>query len=110
MVRKNSHAPLTPAVFHILLALSQGERHGYDIMRQVKLDTNGAIRMGPGTLYGSIDRMIDAGLVVRSDTTDARRIYYRLTPRGKVALSAEAQRLLRTAELVRNQLRPAQMK
>src|ERR1700752_653194 len=75
MARKDPSSPLTPAVFHILLALAHGERHGYDIMQQVQTDTDGAIRMGPGTLYGSIDRMIDAGLVERSNTADPRRIY-----------------------------------
>jgi hypothetical protein len=65
--------PLTPAVFHILLALIGRERHGYDIMHPVNLDSQGAVKMAPGTLYGSLDR--DAGLVAKGDTKDARRIY-----------------------------------
>ena len=59
--------PLTPAVFHILLALSSGERHGYGIMKQVEADSQGNVTMGPGTLYGSLKRMLDAGLVRESD-------------------------------------------
>jgi hypothetical protein len=59
--------PLTPAVFHILLALSTGERHGYAIMKQVEADSQGQVTMGPGTLYGSLKRMLDAGLVQESD-------------------------------------------
>lgn len=87
--------PLTPAVFHILLALFEQERHGYDIMRQVHEDSNGQVTMGPGTLYGSIDRMAEAGLVTTAPkpSADPRRIYYRLTPKGKAALQTEAKRL-----------------
>ena len=58
-----THPPLTPAIFHILLALSSGERHGYSIMKQVEADSEGRVTMGPGTLYGSLKRMLDAGLV-----------------------------------------------
>jgi DNA-binding PadR family transcriptional regulator len=58
--------PLTPAVFHLLLALVGKERHGYDIMQQVKTDSQNAVKMGPGTLYGSLGRMIEAGLVAKS--------------------------------------------
>src|SRR5687768_14763586 len=91
--------PLTPAVFHILLALSSGERHGYGIMKQVELDSQGQVKMGPGTLYGSLKRMLDAGLVRESDTRidpamdDQRRIYYQLTGVGTQALAAELERL-----------------
>ena len=69
MSKSTSPGPLTPAVFHILLALYGGERHGYDLMQQVKEDSQGAVKMGPGTLYGSIDRMIAAGLVARERNT-----------------------------------------
>lgn len=62
MATTNSTPPLTPAVFHILLALSSGERHGYGIMKQVEADSQGKVTMGPGTLYGSLKRMLDAGL------------------------------------------------
>lgn len=90
--------PLTPAVFHILLALSGGERHGYGIMKQVEADSQGKVTMGPGTLYGSLKRMLDAGLVHESDQRvdprmdDQRRIYYRITALGAQALAAEIER------------------
>ncbi len=62
MATTNPNLPLTPAVFHILLALSTGERHGYGIMKQVEVNSEGKVTMGPGTLYGSLKRMLDAGL------------------------------------------------
>ena len=83
MANNKTGAPLTPAVLHILLALSTAERHGYGIMKQVEADSQGKVNMGPGTLYGSLGRMIDAGLVRESDRKidpemdDERRIYYR---------------------------------
>jgi DNA-binding MarR family transcriptional regulator len=85
--------PLTPAVFHILLALYGRERHGYDIMQQVKEDSRGAVKMGPGTLYGSFDRMIAAGLITKSDTRDPRRKYCKHTALGQATLKAESERL-----------------
>lgn len=91
-------APLTPAVLHILLALSTGERHGYGIMKQVQADTQGNAKMGPGTLYGSMNRMMEAGLIRESakridpEMDDERRIYYELTPAGRAALQAELKR------------------
>ena len=91
-------SPLTPAVFHILLALSGGERHGYGIMKQVEADSQGRVTMGPGTLYGSLKRMLDAGLVEESDKRvdpemdDQRRIYYQITSKGAEALVAELAR------------------
>lgn len=91
-------SPLTPAVLHILLALSQGPLHGYGIMKQVEADSRGQFTMGPGTLYGSIRRMLDAGLLHESgkrvdpDLDDERRIYYELTRAGRAALAAELQR------------------
>lgn len=100
--------PLTPAVFHILLALHGNERHGYDIMQQVKTDSNNTVKMGPGTLYGSLDRMIAAGLVARSNTQDPRRIYYKLTALGQAALRAEADRLSALSALARRQLGTSQ--
>lgn len=90
--------PLTPAVFHILLALSGGERHGYGIMKQVELDSLNKVTMGPGTLYGSLKRMLDAGLVRESDPRvdpemdDQRRIYYQITGIGAQAQAAELER------------------
>lgn len=96
--RRTAHAPLTPAVLHILLALSTGERHGYGIMKQVQADSQGQTKMGPGTLYGSIARMMEAGLLRESakrvdpELDDERRIYYELTAAGRAALEAELAR------------------
>jgi DNA-binding PadR family transcriptional regulator len=98
MTTTNPNPPLTPAVFHILLALSNGERHGYGIMKQVEADSQGKVNMGPGTLYGSLKRMLDAGLVRESDKRvdpeidDERRIYYQITGVGAQALAAELER------------------
>jgi len=101
MASTTSLPPLTPAVFHILLALSTGERHGYGIMKQVEADSQGKVTMGPGTLYGSLKRMLDAGLVRESDKRvdpemdDERRIYYQITGMGAEALAAELERYQR---------------
>ncbi len=97
-------APLTPAVFHILLALFGKERHGYDIMQQVRTDSQDAVTMGPGTLYGSLDRMIEAGLVAKSSTLDPRRIYYKLTALGQTTLRTETERLSSLAVVARRHL------
>jgi DNA-binding PadR family transcriptional regulator len=92
-------------VFHILLALSTGERHGYGIMKQVEADSQGKVTMGPGTLYGSLKRMLDAGLVQESDKRidpemdDERRIYYQITGIGAEALTAELERYKRIVTL-----------
>jgi DNA-binding PadR family transcriptional regulator len=104
MSKSGPQAPLTPAVFHILLALFGQERHGYDIMQQVKSDSRGAVKMGPGTLYGSLDRMIEAGLVAKGSTRDPRRIYYKLTTHGQATLRAETERLSRLAAVARRLL------
>ena len=100
-MRSATKTPLTPAVLHILLALSTEERHGYGIMKQVERESGGKVNMGPGTLYGSIGRMMAAGLIEESDKRvdpamdDERRIYYRLTGLGQKALSAELDRYRR---------------
>ena len=97
-MRAKGDAPLTPAVLHILLALSTEERHGYGIMKQVERESGGKVKMGPGTLYGSLGRMMTAGLLRESDKRvdpsmdDERRIYYTLTGLGQKALSAELDR------------------
>jgi DNA-binding PadR family transcriptional regulator len=97
--------PLTPAVFHILLALADGERHGYAIMLEVDAASRGQVKMGPGTLYGSIKRMLAAGLIDESEDRpdpaldDERRRYYQLTPWGRRVLVAEANRLAALVEL-----------
>jgi DNA-binding PadR family transcriptional regulator len=88
--------PLPQAVFHIMLALTEGERHGYAIMQEVAARTDGKVRLGPGTLYGSIKRMVDQGLIQEdagSSLDDERRRYYRLTPFGRKVASAEASRI-----------------
>jgi DNA-binding PadR family transcriptional regulator len=93
--------PLTPAVFHILLALADGERHGYGIMQEIAAATGGQMRIGPGTLYRSIKQMLSAGMIEESDERpdpaldDERRRYYRLTGFGRQVAQAEAQRLAR---------------
>ncbi len=98
MANSKANAPLTPAVLHILLALSTRERHGYGIMKQVEADSQGKVNMGPGTLYGSLGRMIEAGLIRESDKKvdpemdDERRVYYKITGLGKKALAAELER------------------
>lgn len=89
---------MTPAVLYILLALSTQERHGYGIMKQVEKDSQGKVTMGPGTLYGSLKRMLEAGLVEESTQRldpamdDKRRIYYKITGLGKKALAEEIER------------------
>ena len=92
--------PLTPAVFHILLALADGPLHGYAIAKAVAEHTSEAIQLGPGTLYGTLTRMAESGLVreqTRASKEDGRRRTYELTPLGRAAAKAEARRL---AELV----------
>ena len=86
-------APLTAAVFHILLALADGRKHGYAIMKQVAADGGESLRMGPGTLYGSLQRMAAAGLVEEREESDERRRYYQLTADGQRALRGELERL-----------------
>lgn len=99
--------PLTPTAFQILLALADGERHGYGIMQEVRTLTDGAVRLGPGALYGTIGRLLTAGLIVetaeRPDPAvdDERRRYYRLTPAGQQAASDEARRLARLVHVAR---------
>ena len=114
MAIKNVKAPLTPAVLHILLALSTRERHGYGIMKQVRADSQGKVKMGPGTLYGSLDRMFEAGLIRESDKKidpdmdDERRVYYRITGLGQKALAAELKRYREVvAVATRNKLLPS---
>ena len=97
--------PLTPPMFHILLALADKDRHGYEIMREVDERSEGKVRLGPGTLYGSIKRMLNDGLIEEleerpdPDLDDERRRYYRLTDLGRRIAVAEAERLQR---LVKN--------
>jgi DNA-binding PadR family transcriptional regulator len=90
-----SYVPLPSASFHILVALVDGERHGYAIMQEVAERTDGSVRLGPGTLYGSLKRLLADGLVVDAgtDAGEERRRYYRLTPLGLAVARAEARRL-----------------
>ena len=100
--------PLTPPVFHILVALAGEERHGYGIMLDVAEQTNNALQLGPGTLYGCLKRMTESGLVEESDERpdpaidDQRRRYYRMTDVGRRAVRAEARRLAGAAEIARS--------
>lgn len=99
--------PLTPAVFHVLLALAGGERHGYAIMQEVTASTQGRIKMGPGTLYGTVKRLLEARLIEESDERpdpqldDERRRYYRLTALGQRVVQAEAARYAEIVEVAR---------
>jgi DNA-binding PadR family transcriptional regulator len=99
--------PLTPAVFHILLALADGEKHGYSIMKDVEAQTNGGLKMGPGTLYGSIKRMLTSGFIEEAEERpdpaldDERRRYYQLSNMGQKVLSAESQRLEQAVKIAR---------
>ena len=101
------YLPLTPAVFHILLALSDGEKHGYAIMRTVKETTQSRMVLGPGTLYGAVKRLLRDSLITESDyrpdpvIDDARRRYYKLTHLGRRVLVAESERLADLVEFAR---------
>jgi DNA-binding PadR family transcriptional regulator len=96
--------PLPPAALNILLALAEEDRHGYAIMRDVEARTGGALKLGAGTLYRSIHRMLEQGLILETrdrpapEEDDERRRYYRITPFGRAVARAEARRL---ADLVR---------
>ena len=101
--------PLPVAQLHILLALATGDKHGYAIMSEIEVLTEGAVTMGPGTLYGTVKKMLKAGLVEESDERpdpaldDQRRRYYRITGPGRRVLDAEVHRmeqLARTARLI----------
>src|SRR4051812_37261753 len=111
-----SRQPLPPAVFRLLLALRAGEQHGYALMQRVEELTEGAVRMGPGTLYGAIKRMLADGLIEETAERpapaldDQRRRYYRLTAHGAHVCDAEVARLealLRNARRSQQQLGPA---
>ena len=99
--------PLTPAVFHILLALADGASHGYAIMREVETLTGGRTRLGPGTLYRSVQRMLVDGLIVElapagdDPVEDERRRRYRVTPLGEAVTRLEARRLADLVEAAR---------
>ena len=100
--------PLTPVVLHILLALAEGERHGYAIAQEIEAATDGQVRAGPGTLYGSIQRMLTASLIEespakhRAESSDDRRRYYRMTAFGKRVLELELDRLVDVVRIARS--------
>jgi DNA-binding PadR family transcriptional regulator len=101
----NDLTPLSPAVFHILLSLGEGERHGYALKREISRRTNGKLNLGPGTLYGSINKMLALGLIEESDDRpdahldDERRRYYRITNYGRKVAQTEAARMRELAQM-----------
>ena len=102
----HAQLPLPEATFHILVALADGERHGYAIMQDVAARTDGQLKLSPGTLYRSIQRLLDQGLIVELASRparhdDERRRYYRLTPFGREVAKAEARRLTQMLRLAR---------
>jgi DNA-binding PadR family transcriptional regulator len=100
----DERSPLTPAVFAILVALANGEKHGYAVMKEASAIAPG-VKMGPGTLYGALDRMRGAGLVEETDTMDDdRRRYYRITRLGLKVLKAETERMSSTVAIARRRL------
>lgn len=98
------YTPLTPAVFYILLSLASGEKHGYEIMKTVTNDSQGKVKMGNGTLYGSIKRMLVDTLIEEAGEKEEhdkeRRKYYRLTDLGRKTLNAEMQRYVDTVAII----------
>lgn len=106
-----SHLPLAQTQFHVLVALTAGESHGYAIMGAVEESSGGVVRMGPATLYGTLKRLVDSGLAEESDRRpghddDQRRRYYRITGLGRQVCAAEADRLDDLVRITRSNLRP----
>ncbi|MGO4880660.1 MAG: PadR family transcriptional regulator [Bryobacteraceae bacterium] len=105
MSATDSLIPLSTATFHILLSLGDGERHGYAVKREIAKRTNGKLKLGPGVLYGSINKMLELGLIEESDERpdphldDERRRYYRITSFGRRVARAEAARMRELAEM-----------
>ena len=103
----HSLLPLTPTVFHMLLALADGEKHGYGIMQAVEEETQGQMQIRTGSLYGAIRRMIEAGLIEETnerpdpELDDERRRYYGLTDFGRRVLTAESARIARAMAVIR---------
>ena len=99
--------PLTPAMFHVLLALAGDDLHGYAILKEVELRTAGQVKLSTGTLYGIIKRLLNDGLIAElrqrpaASADDERRRYYRLTPKGRDLAAAEAERLEKMVALAR---------
>ena len=107
-----AYLPLTPAMFQVLVALADGEKHGYAIIKEVARRTDGEVQLRAGTLYGVVRRLAEEGLIVESDhrpdpaLDDERRRYYRLTDRGRAVAVAEADRLAATVAQARAKLSP----
>jgi len=99
--------PLPAATFHILVALADEDRHGYAVIKDVEARTGGALKLSPGTLYRSVERMVEQGLIRETssrparDMDDERRRYYRITPFGREVVMAEARRLAQMLALAR---------
>jgi DNA-binding PadR family transcriptional regulator len=106
-LKAHQGAGITPVEFHILLALVGADRHGYAIMQQVAIDSREAIRLGPGTLYAALARLLDYGFIrevasqIDPALDDSRRRYYRLTTAGRTAAGAEAERLAGVVKVAR---------
>jgi DNA-binding PadR family transcriptional regulator len=102
--KSESFLPLTPAMFHILLALADGEKHGYAILKEVARRTGDKVRLSAGTLYGNLSRLEGEGMIVESANRpaigldDERRRYYRLTELGRAVAVAEARRMQEAVE------------
>jgi DNA-binding PadR family transcriptional regulator len=100
--------PLRPATFHILLALAEEDRHGYAIIQDVEARTGGELRLSAGTLYRSVQRMLEQGLIVETrerpapEEDDERRRYYRISPLGTAVAKAEGRRLSELVRMARN--------
>ena len=105
--RVDDHLPLAPAVFHVLLALADGEKHGYAMMREIRTRTSGAVALSASTLYGMVKRLLENGLLEESSERpdpaldDERRRYYRLTEFGRAVAVAESRRLEATLSIAR---------
>ena len=95
------YLPLSPPMFHVLVSLAQGERHGYLIMKEVEERTSGDVRLSTGTLYGIIKRLLESAMVTEVAADDPRRRAYRLTPFGRAVARAEAARLEALVETAR---------
>ena len=99
--------PLPPATFHILVALADEDRHGYAVIKDVLARTGGTLKLSPGTLYRSVERMVQQGLILETssrpakDMDDERRRYYRITPFGREVALAESRRLTQMLDLAR---------
>lgn len=107
----NDFLPLPQAQFHVLVALTEGNRHGYAVMQAVEESSGGIVKMGPATLYGTLKKLVDQGLAEEvpdppSADDDQRRRYYRLTGLGRRVCAAEADRLAGLVAITRTNLSP----